>query len=348
MTTFLLINCIAFYLLLRTNLNIHCRIPDKTYWLICVVLIIIVAFRGPIDHDYPSYVTTLQDPQNYSISEPTFLFFKWIINSFSLPYVTLFLLYASLAIFIKFIAIRKYSKLEVVSLLVYFSNILLLHECTQIRAGVASAFLLISFHYLYQKKYTSFIIIIFISSLFHYSSLGALCLLCLSKSNIERKKDVIFWSILPISGLVFHLTGFTDITHLIPIESIRMKMEMYKRLEENGAEGYAQVNLFNPYFIFKLAIYYFLFLKRKYFSKYPNFSLYLKIFGLSLFLFHFLSVITPLLGYRMSEYIGTVEILLFPYIFLLFKTKKQKFVMISSYYFLLLAVNILHKHLIFL
>ena len=348
MSTFLLVNILAFYLLLKTKLNINNHIPNRTYWCICLFLILIVAFRGPIDHDYGNYVSVLNNPKDFSISEPTFLLFRWIINTFSLPNVTLFIVYASCAILIKFIAIRKYSKLELVSLLVYFSNVLLLHEMNQIRAGIASALLLISLNFLYRKKYKYYIFIIFISTLFHYSSLGALCLLFLSRTNIKRRGNVIFWAILPISGVIFHLIGFSEIISLIPIEVIRIKLEMYKRLEEMGVDGFSQVNLFNPYFIFKLIIYYFLFYKRKYFIKYPQFSLYLKIFGLSLFLFHFLSVVTPLLGYRMSEYIGVVEIFLFPYCFLLFKTNEQKFMMISAYYFLLLSVNIFYKQLIFL
>lgn len=347
MLTVLFINTISFYLFLRCFINIHKRIPSKIYWLICFFLIIIVAFRGPIDQDYGSYVETLNDSNSYTISEPTFILFRWIVNLFSLPNVTLFLIYAFCGISLKFIAIRKYSELEIVSLLIYFSNILLLHDITQIRAGVASALLLLSLDYLYHKKYKQYIFIILIATLFHYSSLGAILLLLISSSSLKKKKHIYIWGIIPVLGLFFHLTNnYFNAISLIPIESIRIKMEMYKALEEKGVEGFSQVNLFNPYFIFKLCIFYFLFFYRKYFSSYPKFIFYLKIFGISLFLFHSLSAITPLLGYRMSEYVGVIEIFLIPYCFLLFKTKKQKFLMISAYYILLASINIFYKKLI--
>jgi hypothetical protein len=123
---------------------------------------------------------------------------------------------------------------------------------------------------------------------------------------------------------------------------------MYKSLQENGEEGFAEVHLFNSYFIFKLFIYYFFLYIYSFFrNKSKYFNLLLKIFGLSLFLFTALSSVTPIVGYRMSEFFGVVEILLFPIIFLVFKSNIQVKIMVLSYIILLFSVNIFHKHLIF-
>ena len=264
-----------------------------------------------------------------------------------MPPAFLFLLYATLGIGLKFWVIRKYSSFQLVALLIYFSNFLLLHEITQIRAGVASGLLLLSFPVLANKCYKQFLLFVFVAALFHFSSLFALLLLPMTNTGLTQKR-IVLWGLFPMLGLFLHVFNINVIS-MIPIDVIREKMQMYKALEEMGEDGFSQVNLFNPYYLFKLGIYYFFLTKYTFFERKDKyFTIYLKIFGLSLFLFPALSSITPLLGYRISELFGIIEIFLFPIACFLFRTHKQSLLVIFLYYSLLMSVNVYHKELIFL
>ena len=347
MFIFILINVISFFVCVKIyTSSLNYKYSTVSYLFFCCILVLVVGFRAEnVDHDYQNYFNAIYD--NTTISEPTFLFFSLVIRNFSLPPAFLFLLYATLGIGLKFWAIRKYSSFQLVALLIYFSNFLLLHEITQIRAGVASGLLLLSFRVLANKCYKQFLLFVFVAALFHFSSLFALLLLPVTNTGLTQKR-IVLWGLFPMLGLFLHVFNINVIS-MIPIDVIREKMQMYKALEEMGEDGFSQVNLFNPYYLFKLGIYYFFLTKYTFFERKDKyFTIYLKIFGLSLFLFPALSSITPLLGYRISELFGIIEIFLFPIACFLFRTHKQSLLVIFLYYSLLMSVNVYHKELIFL
>lgn len=347
MVTFiLLIIVVNFLFLLLYKNGLDATYSKFSFFILYLALVLIVGLRGEgVDHDYTTYLISIT--KNETISEPTYLIISLLISSFNLPTVLLFLLYAILGIGIKLYVIDKYSKLPIIAILIYLCNFLLLHDINQIRAGVASAFILLSVPFLAQKERFKFCLCIISATLFHFSSFIAFILLFITNNKLSRVTYLI-WFILPILGLGIHLISL-DIISFIPIDSVRSKLEMYKYLEEIGTEGFAQANLFNLYFLFKLFIYYFFLFKYCYYKEDGRlFNIYLKIYGISLFLFPSLSSITPLLGYRTSELIGIIEILLFPYLFTIFKTKNQAKCMVVLYVILLFSINIFYKRLIFL
>jgi hypothetical protein len=303
--------------------------------------------ENTVDHDYGNYRDAIDDNTG-GIGEPTFLFFLFLIKRFHLPYVFLFLFYAFIGVGLKFYAIHKYSILPVVSLLIYFSNFLLLHDINQIRAGVSSGILLLSLPLLVRNEYKKYFILCIIAFLFHFSSL-IFFVLFFFKNTPSSKKGRLCWAILPFVFLIFHKFDLVVILSYIPFDFIRDKLYMYISLQEAGVEGFAQVNLFNPYFLFKYIIYcYFLYRYNFYIVRYSYFPIMLKIFGLSLISFYLFSIITPIAGYRISELLGVVEILLFPLLFTIVKTDIVKKCVVTFYVILLLSVNIVHKTVIYI
>lgn len=75
-------------------------------------------------------------------------------------------------------------------------------------------------------------------------------------------------------GLFLHVFNINVIS-MIPIDVIREKMQMYKALEEMGEDGFSQVNLFNPYYLFKLGIYYFFLTKYTFLKEKINILLFI-------------------------------------------------------------------------
>lgn len=318
------------------------------YYILVVLLISAIGFRGEgIDNDYASYVASIYAFQG--ISEPTFLILAWVIRTLSLPVSLLFVVYAYIGVYYKMRTIFYYSPLPYVSIIIYLSNIALLQDITQIRAGAATAIFLTSIPYLFKGEKVKFILLIFLAGLFHFSALPYLVLLFIGGKDFS-KRSYFLWMILPVLGYLFYFfIGGDTLVDKIPLPQIKDKLLMYKSLEENNVEGFAELNLFNPYMLFKISIYYFLLYHYSTLKKYNNkFTLYLKIFAISLFVFPVLGAVTPIMGYRVGDMFSSIEILLFPYIFILFKGRKQRVAMIVGYFILLFSVNIFYKHLIYI
>jgi len=334
------------YLFTKIYNNFNRDLSSKQYIIFTIILILIVGLRGVgVDNDYSTYESSIYN--NLSIGEPTFLLITFIIRTLGLPNYTLFLVYAAIGISLKMRIIYKYSYLPIISFIIYLSNIIMLQDINQIRAGVATALFLTSIPYLVQNKKKIFTYIILLATLFHFSSFLLLVLLFIDATPLSKNK-YIFWGILPLLGYIFYFAfNFINVEH-IPIAPVREKLIMYKTLQEMGSEGFSNINLFNPYFVFKLLIYYLLF--HFYVSlrhKDERITLYLKIFAISLCIFPTLGAITPILGYRSSDLFGSIEILLFPYLFILFKGKRIKGLCTACYFILLFSINLFYKHLIY-
>jgi hypothetical protein len=336
------ISMLLLFLKKRTN-----NLGKLFFLIVYIFLFVAVGTRGiGIDHDYVMYLNSIYD--NFVIFEPTYLFISSLIKQYGLPPIILFLVYAFLGIGTKFYAIYKYSVWALASLLVYFSNFFLLHDLNQIRAGVASGLLLLAIPQLTQRYYIKFFMMSLVAILFHFSSFIFLFLVFINNSHIN-KQGRILWGIIPISLLVFHIFNYTNLFSILSFKPIQLKLEMYKELQENGIEGYAKVNLFNLYFVFKYIIYICLLVKYEFFvKKNEYFSILLKIYGLSLACFYVFSSIVPIMGYRVSELLGVVEILLFPTFFLIFKENIIKKSAAIIYALFLFGINIFYKNMVFL
>lgn len=95
-----------------------------------------------------------------------------------------------------------------------------------------------------------------------------------------------------------------------------------------------------------MIIYYFIYFKYKQLENCNRyFPLLLKIYGFSLFIFPVFSFI-PIVGYRLSELTGCVEIILYPLLVYCFTPKIIAKGIVIFIGLLLLLVNIFYKQLI--
>ena len=287
------------------------------YWGIGFFLILIAALRnGNVVHDYDEYISIYNNIEDYNTIEYSFKLIRYVVKAWFNQPLGLFIIYAILGVSLKLKAIYQLSSFYFLSVIIYISNFFLLHEMTQIRVGVAAGFFLLALKPLAERQFKKF----------------------------NKKEWYFYLSLIPL-GYLF--TTFTyNILIYIPIENIRLKLEMYKSLQESGAVGFSEANLFNPYFLFKCVIYYFIYFKYKQLENCNRyFPLLLKIYGFSLFIFPAFSFI-PIVGYRLSELTGCVEIILYPLLVYCFTPKIIAKGIVTFIGLLLLLVNIFHKQLI--
>lgn len=295
----------------RTNLNFN-QINKLLYALLVCILILFVGLRDKaLFADYPNYEWVYNS--DIDIFEPTF---KWI--SFISKHIlhgsirTLMLIYAFIAIMLKWKAINEYSSYPALSFVVLISDLFLLQDCTQIRASVAVGFLLLSIKYIYNKRFCRFMICVITATLFHFSSIFMFPLYFIN-TKLKYTKN---WVGLIILGYILAVLHFNPITFVSSFTGgyLGQKIASY-------ADNPDHANVFSIYTLSKLVVLLFLFSKLDVIKRTNKYAVLLvKIQSLSVFSLCFFSQ-NLAAALRISEFYSIVDILLFP---LLVSTIKEK------------------------
>lgn len=311
------------------------------FWATALILILIAGLRPiGLDRDSITYANIIQSYKDIDLSalEPAFWVIKWFNDIFFNGNVrTFFLIYAILGVSIKFLAIRRLSKLPWLSVGVYLSLYFILHEMTQIRASVATGLFLLSIPDIYNRNFKKFTLKALLAFSFHYSAIVMLPLYFL-----HPKKLNMAYFLLPIVGLIsayFDLskTLLSNLADLAP-NFLAYKINTYLTLLELGE--HSEINIVNFYYSSLLLLTYFgffLYIKNKIKNDYD--VLFLKILGLSLFSFYFFSDV-PVFAFRVSEFLNVVTVIFLPNFILYFKQKELIFLLV-----ILLLLHTFYKSL---
>jgi hypothetical protein len=184
---------------------------------------------------------------------------------------------------------------------------------TQIRAAIASGLMLISILSIQQNKYLKFLLINFIAVFFHYSALIILPLWFFCK--IQNKY---FLSLLiPLCYLIFIFK--TDLIYILPIPGLEEKLAIANSLDNNGSIKSEPINVFNYYQVYKIFLFYILYFFRKKLAPTNDYFYIL----LNIYMFSIIALPlfynSQMIGFRISQFYGIVEIILLPLLFNLFK-----------------------------
>ena len=258
------------------------------YILIGIFLILYAGLR-PVgfDRDSENYENYFMHPDsriNEISVEPSFLILSRLLYPFFPDVHILFFLYALLGVGLKFFAIKRITNLLFLPILIYVCNFFLLHDVTQIRAGVISGLFLLSIKPLSEGKRLHALCYIMIGAIFHFSALALLPLLFLSNTPISRKWKIAWAMVVPVCFLLY-FSGF-DLLTTFHIPYISDKIDIYQRLSETKLS-----ETIKPYV--------------------PSIYLLIKILACSV-LFYFAFTSIKIVSMRISELYGIIEIVLYP------------------------------------
>ena len=135
--------------------------------------------------------------------EPSFTLISAILNVFTDNVHLLFLVYAFLGVTIKLYAFKKSLQCIFVPMMLYISFYFVLHEMTQIRAGVVSALFLLAVYHIAKKEKRKALLLIIVGSFFHYSSLALLPTLVFGNKDFNRKENIMIALLIPLSYLIY-------------------------------------------------------------------------------------------------------------------------------------------------
>lgn len=317
------------------------------YITIGAVLIALAATRVVgNDRDSENYEYTYKytnDPVNEKTVEFSFLWIAGLLNSVTDDVHAIFLVFALISIPLKLFSITKLSPVWFSSLAIYLSNYYILHELTQIRAGVAAAFFLLAIYWYVNKHTGKAALFITLAVFFHYSSVILFPLLLISREGMDFKWKIIWGAVIPVAYLLhFMHIGLTT----IPLPYISDKIEIYTEMRDRGIMGDEAINVFNAVFLIKVMVFYYLW----YFQEtitYVNkaFPFMLKVYCISLFSFIVLADM-PVFAFRISEIFGIVEIILFSNIYFTVKPAYISRSIVITIGFLFLIFNIFQNELL--
>ena len=242
---------------------------------------------------------------NYML-EPTFSVIAFAADRIVGHPVFLFVVYALLGVWLRMTAIRQLSDLWFLSLLLYFATFFLQHEMVQMRAGVATGFILMSIRPLYERRSLRFLGMIICATLFHYSALVFLPVWFLSRLG---RHDWLLWGIVPL-GIAIYLSGADLLGFVFPVQSIMTRIG--NALAEHEAGGFDSVAVLGPVHILRLVPYYVMLCFHTRLLRHNRYvTLLLYIYGLGLFL-NFAFGRVPVISGRLSDLFVVVEIVLVP------------------------------------
>ncbi|WP_448684273.1 EpsG family protein [Enterobacter cloacae] len=313
------------------------------YWLLAVTLIYIATFRTiGADADSLAYLEAYNAFRTgeITISEPTFNLFSAISNKLMGEdgILLVFFLYSFIAITLKLYVIHSYSKEQFLSIVVYLCMFFILHELTQIRAGVAAAFFIFALPNLINGQKKTYFFKILLACTFHLSAVLLLPLVVLSNKKINFTVVFLF----PLCCLATVLAIGDVSTLLIKIFSVFPGIIGDKVIAYiNGAQLYGRfdnVNIFSKITLSTYAIfitYFYGVLKSKKYDK--NDIIFLKLFSIMLSVFYVFSSV-PVMASRTFELLTASFILSFPFIISKFKPKLIPYLIIVTWLVIYLYV----------
>lgn len=313
------------------------------YLLIGMVLILVATFREVgLDPDSENYEYSFH---NYfrndtgEMVEPSFIVISYLLNFITDNVHILFLIYASFGVSLKMYAIRKSSQYLFLPLLCYISFYYVLHDLTQIRAGVVSGMLLIELYLIAEKKKRQALLMILVGSLIHYSSLTLLPILLLNNHPIGRKQTILLLSIIPLGYVVYYAGGNILMNPSLPF--IGNKLALYQAAAEKGRMTVG-INIFDPLHLMTILIFGYLLLFKNTLQKLDtNFPILLKTSAIGLSLYSALAFL-PVLALRTSQLYCITNILLYSYIVHTFKQKWMGVSVVVLISLIMLYISIPH------
>ena len=334
MIIYLIILFIILFLVL-----IEDSIPPKQKKLIVYTLgfffCIFICVRAPgVDKDYTTYLSNWRLIKSgvWVSLEPLNTLIAYLSPSFFIY----LLLYCVLGLSFKLKAIWLMSPLPLLSILIYYSHFIFLHEMTQIRIGVASGLILLALYYKLGKKYRISVICAILAFLFHYSAIVGVVIYFLNpyKNNLWK----FFYIFIGCMGLYIMGISLISVFDWIKLGFITQKIQMYNLAMSMGQQD--TIKVFNVAFLMQIFIGIILLIlnNKVYVNKYilPLSKLYW--IGLCSYL---LLTDIPAFAFRVAEIFMIGEFILIPSIFYLFTPKALSKIGICMFGILYFVLNVM-------
>lgn len=294
------------------------------YYALGAVMVLCAALREVgIDPDSEAYESTFLSDADSEMGdrvEFSFILISNIVHLFSNDVHVLFLVYAAIAISLKFIAFRQISEHTFLPVVVYIGYFYIFHEMMQIRSGVMAGFFLLALKPICEKQRLRAFLLLLAGLFFHYSALVLFPLIFMSNKPMTIRSRFLWALIIPIGYFLYFygLSFLLDMSTNIPY--IGGKIASYQWGTQMGT-AIDKVNVFNPLQLLMVFLYYYLlFYHDLIVENNKMFPLLIKIYALGVIAYPALSSF-PVMAERIQLLLLTVHILLFSFLYYTVKPK---------------------------
>lgn len=322
--------------------NFKVRYDSLILFILFFLLIPVVGFRllgKDIDFDNYYYVIKNPDQFNLTTKEISFKFLLYLNDIFSSNSVyPILITYAIIGLGIKFYAILKYSMIPGLSLIIYFLSYFLLHEYTQIRAGISSGIFLLALPNIADGNMKSYFKKVIIACLFHWTAI-----ILFPMYFFLRKIHLKYFLVLPCLSLAIYFSKI-DLEGILlsQIQKIPL-LYLYYQSNSGHQESINVLNLINLGFLLLFVFSVFSHLIGPLIKTSMEVVL-IKVFSLSLTIFYLFAILNkPVIAFRLFEYLNVSLVFLIPIIVEKYRQKYAIATITISFflvYFYHLIVNV--------
>lgn len=285
-----------------------------------------------VDRDYIEYVNILEQIPTLSElfssnfqdihGDPLFFIISSIIKTFDFDVYFLFLIFALLSLFIYYWCFSRFSAYPFLSLFIYYCHGFFTKEMTQIRAGLASALILLALCMLSRRKSVVGTLVITFSFLAHSSSLPSYLFIFYDKIMRDNKRVI---GVALLSLILFYL--WLPLFNSLPTDfSIVSQVSDYMKINEFNYS----LTLYNPVFLRRVFYVLILFYVRKKYEWNKSLDVFLFAYLLSICWWLTFSDIA-ILAARVSNALAVAELILIPYVIKIFFLNNKPLIAFSIF-----------------
>lgn len=198
---------------------------QSVFFIICLILAAANLFRTPFwsadvieyqaayDVITSSNIDSLEDFIRLSF-EPGFVILSIVTGYFTTSVNLVLFLFAIVSLYIKLIYIQsRYVRSGTLLIVLYAFTYYILLELTQSRIAIASAIIMIAYHFLIREMVGKFILAVIFATLFHYTALVALLALVFYKQDRDDliTRNLIVFGILLGASVAFRSSAIFDL-----------------------------------------------------------------------------------------------------------------------------------------
>ena len=308
-------------------------------WLVftyaAAIMIFIAGTRAEgVDRDYSNYEIAYRcfsEGYENCLMEPAFGILTAIADALGYGFNGLIFLYALLAITIYATLIYR-SETPYLSLITYFGSMFLVHEMTQIRAGLAFGIALWGLDYLYRRERVKFVACCLLASTVHVSCLAFIALVSLSPT----RHNIWLGMLLIAASIAASFHNFLEpiyeqlFAYILGSDSKYVYYALAEADEPINRFGLVTLALISAYLVGGFGA-------KRIAERVPKIHIYLNAMLLGICA-HYVFYFFPGASFRVLELFGSVMIFFLPALVFAVKLPALRFSAIST----VLAFNVMH------
>lgn len=276
-------------------------------------------------------MTSKSENQPTAYSEPLFIELSRLIKTFSSSSIIYLTTLSLLTMGILYKVLKNGCVYPIIGLCVYISRFYISRNLMQIRAALALVFVLYAIKYVYDRNFRSFIFVIIMATLCHFSAIIALPLYWMNRKLFKTKHIII---IIAACLIIIGVSSMYISQVIAQINAILGFNNTYVGGDENYSSG---LGLLNPMIYYQILLLILLSAKYQSLSKNKYYYILLNGYLYSTTIFILFSPFLVLSG-RLSTVLASLEVFIIPALISSNNSQRTKYISYTSWGIVLIAI----------